>query len=96
MNTSVGLNPNKYALSQELITYRNRITAIETTSTFCPRVYKLTGNDDTEGWYYLGAYKTSYGNDDNSDLKIEFVSHSYFNDTNSSQDALTILRFKVR
>jgi hypothetical protein len=48
-------------------------------------------NGGTGGWFYIGYYRTSPSL---SDVKMEFVGHLYYNDTNSSQDAWVIMRFK--
>jgi hypothetical protein len=47
-------------------------------------------NGGTGGWFYIGYYIALPF----SDVKMEFVGHSYNNDTNASQDAWTTMRFK--
>jgi hypothetical protein len=46
-------------------------------------------------WLYFGNYISSIASADKSDLKIEFVGHSYYNDSNADQDSMTIIRFKT-
>jgi hypothetical protein len=47
-------------------------------------------NGGSGGWFYIGYYRAS----PLSDVKIEFVGHSYYNDANAAQDAWTTMRFK--
>ncbi|MGV2342020.1 MAG UNVERIFIED_CONTAM: hypothetical protein LVR18_51340 [Planctomycetaceae bacterium] len=47
-------------------------------------------NGGTGGWFYIGYYRALPF----SDVKMEFVGHSYNNDTNATQDAWTTMRFK--
>ena len=52
----------------------------------------MSANGNSTKWYDLGWYETTGG-----DLKIEFTSHSYFNDVanvGNTQDSIIVLRFK--
>jgi hypothetical protein len=52
-------------------------------------------NGGNGGWFNIGRYVTTNNGDTKTDLKMEFISHSYYNDTNASQDSIVILRFKT-
>ena len=47
------------------------------------------------GWYYIGHFTSSGVADFKTDLKLEFVGHSYYGDNNSDQDSTIVLRFKT-
>ena len=62
--------------------------------------YKVN-NGGTPQWLYIGNYISSVaggaGNPDKANLKIEFISHSYYNDVDviDNQDSMIIFRFKT-
>jgi hypothetical protein len=63
--------------------------------------FRLPANGGTGGWYYIGYFITSGVDftpggpvDFKADLKLEFVGHSYYNDSNANQDSIVILNFK--
>jgi hypothetical protein len=60
----------------------------------CTRVYKLEGHGDGNGWNRLGQY-LDVGVGGGGDLKLELVGHSYWNNVNTGQDGIFLLRFKA-
>ena len=54
-------------------------------------------NGDVEAWLYTGTINCPISSTTKSDLKMEFISHNYYNDVGNqgaNQDSITIFQFK--